>query len=229
MLKFSKVGVLVAVMAFSGMVASSASAAEWHTNGHKEFTSTNAGASRLAIHHSGTATLVECATSSGTGTLRGPTVAGSPAPGIATVTPIFGGPCLVSGGGGYSVVCSPAELNANSYAGGGLFGSAGTGVTTGTISNIDCRLSIGATACSTITGQVNAHYTNPHVLGSASGFGKLTVTNAGQSLHVTKIGAGCAAVPNGQGTFGLPGAGSTVTDITYLVDGPNAPWLFRTA
>jgi hypothetical protein len=229
MLKFSKVGVLMAVLAFSGLLASSASAAEWHTNGPLEATSTNAGASRLAIHSGGSVVVVQCTTSSGTVTLRGPTIAGSTAPGIATVQPIFGGPCTVSGAAGYSVACNEAELNANSYTGGTTFASAGTGVTTGTITNIDCRISIGATACSTVTGTVSGHYINPHILTGAGGFGRLTVTAAGQSLTVSKIGAGCVALPHGAGTFGSPGAGSTVGNLTYQVDGTHAPWLFRTA
>ncbi len=227
MLKVSKVGVLLAVMALSGLLVSSASAAEWHTNGHKTFTSTNAGASRLVVHGPSGPVLVECASSTGNGTLRGPTVAGSTALGIATVTPVFGGPCTVSGTPGFNASCSPASLNALSYVGGTTFATAGGGVTTGTVTNVDCTVGAAGTQCSTITGSVSAHYINPATLNSSSP-GTLTVTGAGQSLTVSKIGAGCSAIPNGAGTFGKPGSGSTVTDITYTVDGPNAPWIFRT-
>ena len=228
MLKFSKVGMLMAVLAFSGALASSASAAEWHTNGPLEATSTNAGASRLAIHSGGSIVVVQCATSSGTVTLNGPTFAGSTAAGVATVLPIFGGPCTVSGAAGYSVACSEAELNANSYSGGTTFATAGGGITTGTVTNIDCRISIGATSCSTVTGTVSAHYINPATLTGAGGFGRLTVTAAGQALTVSKIGAGCAALPHGTGTFGSLGSGSTVGNLTYQVDGTHAPWIYRT-
>jgi hypothetical protein len=229
MLKFSKVGVLLAMVALCGLAASSASAAEWHTNGDRAFASTDAGASRLVIHQaSGSPVLVQCETSSGTnGTLRGPTSTAATFAGVATVTPTFGGICRVSGTPGYAVVCSPATLNAISYSGGTTLATAGGGVTTGSLTNIDCRLSAGATQCSTITGSVHGHYINPNPI--ATGAGRLTVTGTGQSLTVAKIGAGCAAVPHGRGTFGAPDpAGSGVLDTTYTVDGPNAPYIFRT-
>jgi hypothetical protein len=228
MLKFSKVGVLIAVMAFSALLVSSAGAAEWHTNGHKAFTSTNAGASRLAVHNGASTVLVECASSTGNGTFKGPTFAGSTVAGISTVTPVFGGPCTVSGTPGFSAVCQPAALNALNYTGGTTFATAGGGVTSGNITGIDCVISAGATQCSTVTGTVNGEYTNPSPLNSTTASGKLTVTNAGQQLEVTKILGGCGALPNGTGTFGRPGPASTVTDITYVVDGPSAPWAFRT-
>ncbi len=223
MSKFSKVGVLIAVMAFCGALASSAGAAEWHTNGSLAFSSTNAGASRLVIHPSGT--LVACSSSSGSGTLNGPTSTAFPWTNAATVTPAFSG-CTVSGAAGYAVLCSSSLLRANSYAGGTTFATAGGGITTGTVTNVDCRLSIGANTCSTITGSVPAHYINPATL--PGGPGRLTITPAGQALSVTKIGSGCAAVPDGTGTFGSPGAGSTVADLTYTVDGSNAPYIYRT-
>jgi hypothetical protein len=223
MLKYSKVSVLIVAMAFCGLLASSAGAAEWHTNGVKAFSSTPAGASRLVIHPSGT--LVACSGSSGSGTLNGPTSTAFPWTNAATVTPAFSG-CTVSGAAGYAVSCSSAELRASTYVGGTTIGTAGGGVTTGSVTNVDCRLSIGATSCSTITGSVPAHYINPNPI--ATGSGRLTITSTGQTLTVTKIGAGCAAVPDGSGTFGSPGAGSTVADLTYTVDGANAPFIYRT-
>ena len=222
MLKYSKAGVLVAVMAFCGLLASSAGAAEWHTNGTLAFSSTNAGASRLVIHPSGT--LVACSGSSGSGTLNGPTSTAFPWTNAATVTPAFSG-CTVSGAAGYSVLWGSGELRASSYVGGTTLATAGGGVTTGSVTNVDCRLSIGATTCSTITGSVPAHYINP---ATTTDSGTLTITPAGQQLEVTKIGTGCAAVPNGTGTFGKPGAGSTVDDLTYPVPGPHAPNIFTT-
>jgi hypothetical protein len=222
---FSKVGVLMIVSAL--LFAASAGAAEWHTNGHKAFSTTNAGATRMVIHGPGGPVVVECTSSTGTGTLRRPTVAGSTAPGIATIVPLFGGPCTVSGTPGYGVTCGQAELNALNYSGGTTFATAGGGVTQATITNIDCTVTAGGFPCSTITGGVIAHFVNAATLNSASP-SRLTVTSAGQSLTVSKIGAGCAAMPHGAGTFGKPGAGTTVTDTTYTIDGPNAPWMFRT-
>jgi hypothetical protein len=222
MSKYSKVGVLIAVMAFCGLLASSSVAAEWHTNGPLSRTSTNAGASRLVVHPSGT--IIACSSSSGHVTVNGPTSTAFPWTNAATVQPVFTG-CSVSGAAGYVIVCSTGELRANSYAGGNTLATAGGGVTTGLVTNIDCRLSIGPTQCSTITGTVPAHYINPNPI--ASGAGRLTITTAGQNLTVHQVNA-CAGVPTGHGTFGSPGAGSTIQDLTYTVDGPNAPWVFTT-
>ncbi|HEV7492353.1 hypothetical protein [Baekduia sp.] len=223
MSKFSKVGLLIAVMAFCGLAASSAGAVEWHTNGPLAFSSTNAGASRLIIHPAGT--VVSCSTSSGSGTLNGPTSTLVPWLSAATVTPAFSG-CTVSGAAGYVVACSSAELRANSYSGGTTIGTAGGGTTSGSVTGVDCRLSLGTTTCSTITGSVPAQYINPNPIGT--GAGKLTISATGQTLNVTKIGSGCAAVPNGTGTFGSTGPGSSVTDLTYTVDGSNAPYIYQT-
>jgi hypothetical protein len=226
MLKVSKVGVLLAVMAFSGLLASSASAANWHTNGIAAFSSTNAGASRLLIHNNGTQTVLQCPTSGGSGTINGPTSATVPWVNAATVTPVFGavGNCSVDGVMGYSVVCSSAELRANSYSGGDTLSTAGGGITNGTLTGVDCRLSAGATTCSTITGSVTGQYINPSPL--ATGQGRLTIPTTGQSLTVSKIGSGCLAVPHGAGTFGLV-SGAGIADMTYPVDGPNAPYIYR--
>jgi hypothetical protein len=222
MLKYSKVGVLMAVLAVCGVMASSASAAEWHTNGTKAFSSTPAGASRLVVHPSGN--IIACTGSSGTGTINGPTSTAFPWNNAATVQPVFTG-CSVSGAAGYAIACGTSELRASGYVGGTTIGTAGGGVTTGTITGIDCTLSIGATKCATITGTVPAHYINPNPI--ASGAGRLTITTAGQALSVHPITA-CAGVPTGTGTFGSPGAGSSIQDLTYTVDGPAAPYIYRT-
>jgi hypothetical protein len=220
MLKVSKVGILAAVVALCGVLASSAGAHEWHTNGDLSFSSTPAGATRLVIHPGGT--LVACSASSGDGTLNGPTSTAFPWTNAATIRPTFSG-CTVSGAAGYAVACGSAEFRAISYRGGHTFGTAGGGVTTGS-AFVDCTLTIGATTCSTITGTVHGHYINPTVL--PGGPGRLTVTPSALAVH--KVGAGCAAVPAGTGTFGAPGAGSTVLDTTYVVDGPNAPYIYTT-
>ena len=226
MLKSSKVGALIAAVTLCALSAPSAGAAEWHTNGDKTFSTTDAGPSRFVIHGPSGALPFECTSSTAIGTLRGPTIAGSSAPGISSVTPLFGPPCAVAGVPGYMATCNAASLNALSYSGGTTLATAGNGVTSGSITNIHCVLAVPGVQCSTVTGSVTAHYINPNPI--ATGSGRLTVTSTGQQLTATKIGAGCAAIPNGAVTFGKPGAGSTITDITYTVDGPGAPWMFRT-
>jgi hypothetical protein len=227
MMLLSKVVVPLIIVAFNGLLASSAGAAEWHTNGHQLFSTTSAGAARAVVHSPSGPVVIECAAATGTGTLRGPTIAGAVALGITTVTPVIGGPCTVSGVPGFSITCRPAELNALGYSGGTTFATAGGGVTSASITSLDCTVAVASVQCSTMTGSVTAHYINPAPLNSATP-SRLTVTGAGQQLTVSKIGAGCAALPNGTATVGKPGAGSTITDITYTIDGPNAPWMFRT-
>lgn len=227
MLRVSRFGALAAPLMLGALLVSAAGAAEWHTNGHQTFSTTNAGASRLAVHGPTGPVLFECSSTTGVGTLR-TTIAGTTAPGIARFTPLFGGPCTVAGVPGFNAVCTTADVNALSYSGGTTFATAGGGVTVASMTNIDCVVSAAAIPCSTVAGSVNVDYINPATLNSATSAGSLTVTGVNQRLEVTKIGAGCAALPNGTGTFGRPGTGSTVTDITYTVDGPNAPWMFRT-
>jgi hypothetical protein len=216
---------LLTLVAFGSLGATTAGAANWHTNGVKAFASTNAGASRFAIH-SGTSTYIfRCSSSSISGTLNGPTSASLPWLSAATVTLEFGVPCFQNDVPGYSVACATAEWRANSYAGGDTFATAAGGITTGQLYNIDCVVKFGLTTCSTITGTMPAHYTNPNTL--AAGAGAFEITTAGQVLTIAKVGIGCAAIPHGTVTYGLPGTGSTVTDITYTVDGPNAPYIYR--
>jgi hypothetical protein len=145
----------------------------------------------------------------------------------ATSTLVFGSGsnCTVNGAAGITLACSSAELRANSYIGGDALATAGGGVAEVAITGIDCRLSAGATQCSTITGSVTGHYANPNPI--ATGAGSLTVTTAGQALTVAKIGAGCAAIPNGAVTIGPPSGASGVTDTTFIVHGPNAPYIYR--
>ena len=220
-------GVMMLVIAFVSLLVSSAGAAEWHANGDRAFSSTSAGAARFVLHPTGGGpVIVECASSTVTGTLSGSTSSASVFANVASITPVAGGPCSVSGVPGYFVACATASLNAIGYTGGTTFATAGGGVTTASITSIDCKFSIGSMTCSTVTGSAHGHYVNANPIGSGSG--RLTLTAAGQSLTVSKIGAGCAALPHGIGTFGSPNAGSSIGDITYSVDGPNAPWMFRT-
>ena len=196
MMRLSKVTVLMAALALSGLLAASAGAAEWHTNGDKAFTSTNAGTVRLAIDSGGTTIVTQgCSSASVSGTLNGPTSTATPWVNAATVTPVFTG-CQVVAGSPYTLVCSSAELRANSYLGGTTIFTAGGGTTTGLLANIDCRISVGATTCSTVTGTLPVQYTNPNPI--ATGAGSLTVTSVGQALTNHVIGAGCSGVfPNG--------------------------------
>ena len=220
----SNVGALIAAMASCCLPAASAAAAEWHTNGPLTANSTNAGVARVVAHGAGFSVAASCSTARAHVALNGPTSVAMPWTSAATVTPIISG-CTVSGAGGYNVLCSSGELRVSSYAGGTTFATAGGGITTGSIT-IDCRLSFGATPCSTATGEVPAHLINPSPIGAAAS--GLTVTAAGQALRWDRIGAGCAAIPDGAGTFGSPGPGSTVTPIAYALVGPGAPFIYRT-
>jgi hypothetical protein len=227
MSKSTKAGVLIAAMALCGLAAFSAGAAEWHTNGPLSRSTTNAGAMRLVFHpHSGAAsTSFGCTTSAMHVASNGPTSTAFPWTNAATVTPTFSG-CTTGGGAGFTVLCGRAELRAVSYIGGTTFATAGGGITTGAITNIDCRMSIGATQCLTITGSVPAHYVNPSPM--TTGVGRLTTTAAGQSLTGDQL-TSCAMLPAGITTFGSPGATMTsINDLTYTFDGPDAPYIYRT-
>ncbi len=224
MSKALRVGLLIIASVLCGVSASSAGAGEWHTNGPLTATSTNAGSSRLNVVGV-SSTLIDCQTTSVHMSLEGPTSTSIPWLEAATVTPVLGS-CTVSGAAGYAVHCGPARLRVNSYAGGTTIVTAGGGITSGSLTNIDCRISIGANTCSTVTGSVPMHYINPNPI--ITGVGRLTETPTGQQLEVQKIGAGCAAVPNGTGTSGAPGAGSSVTHLSFTFDGSTAPYIYAT-
>jgi hypothetical protein len=219
--KCLRVGVVLAALAVCALSASSVSAAEWHTNGTKAFTSTPAGALRFVFHPSGS--IIACTGASYSGTINGPTSTAFPWVNAATIQPVFTG-CSVGGAGGYVIACATSEIRAMAYAGGTTFGTAGGGVTTMAI-RVDCSLLIGPSRCSTITGTVPAHYINPNPINT--GASRLTVTTAGQALGMHQITA-CAGIPFGSATIGSPGAGSSIHDFTYTADGPAAPWIFRT-
>jgi hypothetical protein len=228
MLRCSKAVVLLFATVLCGIVGSSAGGAEWHTNGHGHWATTSAGTYRLKVIPVPPFIIVviECQTpTTNTVTFGSSTFAGSTAPGLGNVTPSFGS-CTVSGSAGFTLRCNTASFNAITYAGGTTIGTAGSGITTGTISNMDCRLSAGATTCTTITGFVPTDYINPNPI--ATGSGRLTVTGQLASMTASKIGAGCAAVPHGTVTVGTPDAGSGVLPIGFNVDGPNAPYIYRT-
>jgi hypothetical protein len=227
MVRRATIGVVMAAMAFSGSLASAARGAEWHTNGHKAFSLTNAGAVRFALHSQGSTIPLGCSGAYGSGTLKGPTVAGSAVPGAATVTLQFVSPCIVFTMAGFDMVCSPAEFNAIGYSGGTTLATAGGGVTMGSLTNIDCTFRNHGSPCATISGSVSANYINPNPI--AAGAGTLAVTRTGQSLTWQGLGIPCILSPNPLVlTFGKPTAGADVADLTFPVDGPGAPYLFRT-
>ena len=157
---------------------------------------------------------------------NGPTSTAFPWTNAATVTPMFSGCTAV--GPGFVMSCSPAELRASGYSGGTTFGTAGGGVTSGSVTNIDCEISVGPVPCGTLTGTVNMHYINAGSAGGAvTGNARLTITATGQALYL--VASGCAVFPTGTATFGSPGAtGTTINDLTYTIDGPNAPYIYRT-
>ncbi len=218
---------LVAVIG-GGAYAPPASAVNaWHTNGPKAFSATNAGASRWVIHSATGVVLVACSTSSLSGTLNGPTSPSLPWTNAGTLTPAFSG-CTVSGAAGYAMSCGSGTLSAQSYSGGTTLATAGGGHSIVT-ATVHCDLSIGATVCSTLHETWPLTVENPNPLFS-------TVLKVGKFLapivipvflnRILKKGPGCAGVPDGTTTFGAPGSGSTVTDLTYTVDGPTAPYLY---
>jgi hypothetical protein len=228
-MKLLMAGVL-AVTALGGPLASWGSAAEWHTNGPLAASTTNAGLGRFIFHpHSGAAsTSFQCVVSSMDITFNGPTSRAFPWTNAATLTPTFTG-CATGGGAGFVVGCSTAELRAISYVGGTNFPTAGDGITAAQVANINCTLSVGVNRCVTVTGAVNAHFTNPGVAGGppTSGAARLTITAANQQLTADQIAPGCALLPAGRVTFGSA-SGTSVGNLTYVIDGPNAPYIYRT-
>lgn len=226
MLRFSRLGVLLAAVALGGLLPAAAVAAEWHTNGNRALFGTHAQVTRFVIHSGGT-TVVEqgCLASTVSGTLNGPTSTALPWVNAATVTPVFSG-CRVVFGAPYTLVCSPIELRANSYLGGPILATAGGGVTTGLLTNIDCKISISGTPCSTVTGTLPVQYINPSPI--ATGAGTLTLTSVSQPLTLQAIFPGCAPFSSGTATLGTPATALINTDITYTINGPNAPYIFRT-
>jgi hypothetical protein len=213
MSRFSKLA-LVAVLAVMsvGVLASSASATTWTSNGPVAFTGST-GASRLLIKNgSGVVTSsLNCTTSGGIGTLN----ASASFPNNAgTITPRFSN-CTVAGQT-FVVFCTTDILNVSSA----TFKVLGwlSGVSRTTIINITCIIKIGPTTCTTITGSVEDTYTNPDLVTPASGF--LTVFVAGQQLSMTT--SVCAAITTGTPSFGAP-SGTVITDLVIPVTSPAAP------
>ena len=214
-----KLGLVAAIVLASAAMASAASAADWKSNGPVNFTGTASGGSRLVIHGAGGDVNLNCTGATGSGTLAAsPTAGTNPWTASATLTPAFSG-CTV-GGTPFTVTCSAASLDTGTgpgaYSGGSTLATADGGVTQGTLTSISCTLKIGTTSCSTVTGTVEGQYTNP--VQATSTAGKLTVFVAGQNLTAAKIGAGCAAIPDGPAEFGTRTV--PLGDITYNVTSP---------
>jgi hypothetical protein len=182
-------------------LASASSASAWTTNGPFGFTGTT-GATRLtaspgpALNCSGPNDAVGnlFAKSSAASGLR-----------LADVQPRFAG-CTVSGLA-FTVACTPlssvsplpAALNGASYS---------AGVTTGTLSNIRCTISI--PNCSVVvTGTVNGTYNNTSFA--------LTVLSTSQALAYTATGASCSALgfaASGSATYTNGTGGNAVYVVT---------------
>jgi hypothetical protein len=219
-----KAGLGVAIVLASGAMAPAASADDWLSNGPVSFRG-DAGPSRLIITGPSGDVALNCTTSAGTGDLAASPVAGTnPWFASATITPLFGaatgsGGCTVAGTP-FTVLCAPADLDTGlgpaAYSGGTTQATADGGTTQGTLTSISCDLRIGATTCSTVTGTVEGQYTNP--VQATSTAGQLTVFAAGQSLTAAKVGAGCAAIPDGPASFGS--ASTPPGDLVYDVTSP---------
>jgi hypothetical protein len=219
-MKFTfKAALVAAIMLASGAMASAASAADWKSNGPVNFTGTAANGSRLVIHGTGGDVFLNCTGATGSGTVAASPGAGvNPWTGSASLTPAFSG-CTVAGTP-FTVTCSAASLDTGTgpgaYSGGSTLATANGGVTQGTLTSINCTLKIGVTSCSTVTGTVESQYTNP--VPATSTAGNLKVFVAGQNLTAAKIGAGCAAIPDGPSEFGT--RTTPLGDITYNVTSP---------
>jgi hypothetical protein len=224
-----KLFLLLLVTAMSGVCASPAGAANaWHTNGPKAFSSTNAGTARWIIHpdSGGSNVTIQCPTSSLSGTLNGPTSSSFPWTTAGTMTPTFGSGanCTVNGVSGYSFVCQPGNFGAYSYSGGSTLATAAGGhiSVSGTV---NCGLKIAFIICGTfhMPWEITAENPIPALI---SGAGSL-IKKGVQALRgiFRNTATGCAALPEGTVTFGAP-SGTGVGDITYVVDGPNAPYMY---
>jgi hypothetical protein len=218
---------LVAVIGGGAYAPPVSAANEWHTNGPKTFSTTNAGASRWVIHSATGVVLVGCETSSLSGTLNGPTSPSLPWTNAGTLRPAFGS-CRVSGTAGYLMSCGSGTLRAQSYSGGTTLATAGGGHSIVT-ATVHCELSFGATVCSTLheTWPLTVENPNPIISNALKVIKFLAPIVIPPLLNrILKKGSGCAAVPDGTTTFGAPDAGSNVLNLTYTVDGPTAPYLY---
>jgi hypothetical protein len=219
-------GGALAVTAMAG-ITSSASAAitSWHTNGNATGTTitATAGASRLDVTATGSAIGVQgitCATSSVHGLLFGPTFLSATANVASSVTPIFGGPCLVVGQTAAVQCRSTGVLNAQNFA---------SPITSGQLSGIDCVIVKTSGACGnattftgggiTVTGTVQGTYNNSTR--------QLTVSQSGQNLHASWSATGCL---QGTGTGSATGsfANASGTDLTYTITGSHHPTIVAT-
>jgi hypothetical protein len=190
---------ILGAMIVSALASASSASATWTTNsggaGGPAFSAT-AGATRLSVTPTGP--ILNCASGNrATGVLNPGNASGL---GLATVTPIFGSgatpDCTVSGLA-FTVSCAAAELNGASFA---------NPVTTGTISNIDCTITI--PNCSvTVTGTVPADYNETTSV--------LTVTFPGQALTYVATGSACTAL-------GFAASGTRDADYTNGTGGSTA-------
>jgi hypothetical protein len=148
-------------------------------------------AGTTTLQDSTTGTALTCTSSAATGSLKSGSGLRNPLGTIATLT--FSN-CTGPLGISFSTsVTGPFPLNGAAY-------NAGTGVTTGKISNIHgslsgplCSATVDGTSAGANNGMVRAHYKNST--------GKLTVLATGGNLHIYNV-SGC---------FGLINSGDTAT------------------
>jgi hypothetical protein len=201
----------------------SPASANWTTNGSATGTAFTAssGTAKLTVTPVGAAAQgITCTTSSATGKLFGPSLASGN--GIASVTPAFGGTCLVVGQTA-AVKCGTSNLNGTSY-------NPVSNLTSGTTTGISCVIAKTSGACGnattftgggiTVTGSVTASYGNTTQ--------QMTINQAGQSLAASWNSTGClqgtgTGTASGQllnatgSTPGGPCGGGTTGEMVYSV------------
>jgi hypothetical protein len=159
-------------------LVSAASASAWTTNGPLGFTATT-GSTRLSFTPGPAITCSGANDAIGNLFAKSSVASGAR---LADVQPRCGGctvaglACTVSCVSLTSTAPLPARFNGTSFSG---------GVTTGTVSNIDCTVAI-PTCTVTVTGTVNATYNNATF--------QFTITGAGQTLSYTATGSTCGAL-----------------------------------
>jgi hypothetical protein len=222
---FSKICIIGALLASAIAGASSASAAEWHTNGSPTGTTFDltAGASRLNVTPVGGAVQgITCSQSTLHIHLFGPTIVQT---GGSTLlgkgTPTFNSICQVAGQTS-AIKCTATSANVT----GVTYTPAGGGITTGNVTGIHCVIVKTSGACGnattftgggiTVTGSVQGTFTNSN--------GQLTVSTANQTLGVSWSSTGCLQ-GTGTGTASSLFTNASGTDLIYSPTPSPAPRL----
>jgi hypothetical protein len=219
---FLKICIAGALLASAIAEASSASAAEWHTNGSASGTTFDltSGASKLNVTPPGGPVQgITCTASGHDIHLLGPTlVAGAEGTFIGKGTPTFTGTCQIAGQTA-AVKCTPTDEDVYD----GTYLPAG-GITTGTVTGIHCIVVKTNGACGnattftgggiTVTGSVEDTFTNSN--------GQLTISAANQTLAVRWSSTGCLQ-GTGTGTASSQLTNASGTDLIYSPTPSPAP------